>query len=198
MTSPGELFLNGYIRSKLLNYFQNKNISFRLSISGFVCLIMFSSGCTQLQVKEGVFSPSHKEYTLNMPGGNWTLFKVGKEDFALWNKQSNAMIALITSNFENKKISLEMLNNQLFIGMKNKEVIFKEPIKIDNKEAIHTSITCEMDNYKFKIDSYVVKAKNRVYDLVYWSPCDSFDLALGDFVDMIKSFKFLQLSESIQ
>src|SRR3990170_3296961 len=106
MTFSGELFLNGYIRSKLLNCFQNKNISFRLSISGFVCLIMFSSGCTQLQVKEGAFSPSHKEYTLNMPGGNWTLVKVGKEDFALWNKQSNAMIALITSNFKNKKISL--------------------------------------------------------------------------------------------
>lgn len=181
-----------------MNYSQNKNISFWLSISGFMCLIMFSSGCTQIQVKEGTFSPSHKEYALNMPGGDWTPVKVGKEDFALWNKQSHAMIALIASNFENKKISLELLNNQLFIGMKNKKVIFKESVKIDSKEAIHTSITCEMDNYKFKIDSYVIKAKDRVYDLVYWSPCDSFDLALGDFVDMIKSFKLSQSSESIQ
>ena len=103
------------------------------------------------------------------------------------------MIAFISSDIENKKYSLEMLNSQLFIGMKNKKILLNEPMLVDNQKAMHTIFVCEIDNHKFKVDSYVIKFENKVYDLVYWAPSDSFDYAREDFENIIKSFKFLNL-----
>ena len=55
-------------------------------------LLMLS--CAQLQVKDGVLSPPHKNYTVNIPGKGWEMIKVGKDDIALWHKQHHAMIRL--------------------------------------------------------------------------------------------------------
>ncbi|MBM2835315.1 MAG: hypothetical protein HW406_2476 [Candidatus Brocadiaceae bacterium] len=103
------------------------------------------------------------------------------------------MIAFISSDIENKKVSLKMLNNQLFIGMKNKKILLNEPMLVDNQKAMHTILMCEIDSHKFKVDSYVIKLENKIYDLVYWAPPDSFDYAREDFKSIVKSFKFLNL-----
>ena len=65
-----------------------------------------------------------------------------------------------------------------------------ESTTVDNQNAIHTMLAGEMDNCKLKIDSYVIRAGNYIYDLVYWVPSDSFDYVKGDFENMVRSFKF--------
>lgn len=164
-----------------------------------LCPIFFMLvlGCAPLQVKEGIFSPPHKNYTVNMPGKGWEPMKVGKEDIALWHKQHHAMIAVISSDVENKGFSLEMLNRHLFIGMTDKKIISKEPALVDNQSALHTILEGKMDNNKLKIDSYVIKAGDKVYDLVYWAPCDSFDSVNDDFENMVKTFTFTQIKEPL-
>ncbi len=161
-----------------------------MSMLGFAYIIVHILGCAQLQTKEFVFSPSHKKYTFAMPEKGWEQIKTDKEDIALWHKQHHAMIALISSNVENKGVPLETLNNRLFIGIKEKERILNENSMVDNQSAIHTILLGEIDNCKLKITSYVVKAGDSVYDLLYWAPPDSFDYAKGDFDKMINSFKF--------
>jgi len=172
-----------------LHYFQIKHV---IRWPGVLCFI-FMLGCSQLQVKDGILSPPHKNYTVNIPGKGWEMIKVGKEDIALWHKQHHAMIAFISSDIENKTLSLEMLNNQLFIGMKNKKILLNESMLVDNQEAMHTILICEIDNHTLKVESYVIKIEDRVCDLVYWAPCDSFDTAREDFVSVINSFKFSNL-----
>ena len=176
-----------------MRYFQNKYYIIRWAgILSFI-YIVHVFGCAPLQIKEGVFSPPHEKYTVNMLGKGWEPIKVGKEDMALWHKQYHATITIISSDIENKKVSLKMLNNQLFIGMKNKKILSKESIVVGNQEAVHTIFLCEIDNHKFKVDSYVIKFENKVYDLVYWSPVNSFDYVREDFKCIVKSFKFLNL-----
>ncbi len=172
-----------------MHYFQIKYVIRWLGVPCFILIL----GCAQLQVKDGILSPPYKNYTVNIPGKGWEMIKVGKEDIALWHKQYHAMIAFISSDIENKKVSLEMLNNQLFIGMKNKKILLNEPMLVDNQKAMHTILMCEIDNHKFKVDSYVIKLENKVYDLVYWAPPDSFDYVREDFKSIVKSFKFLNL-----
>ena len=172
-----------------MHYFQIKYVVCWLGIPCFI----FMLGCAQLQVKDGTISPPHKKYSVTLPGKDWEPIKTGKEDVALWHKQYHAMIAFISSDIENKKVFLNMLNNQLFIGIKNKKILLKESIVVDNQEAVHTIFVCEIDNHKFKVDSYVIKFGNKVYDLVYWSPPDLFDYIRKDFENIIKSFKFLNL-----
>src|SRR3989304_2934562 len=97
----------------------------------------------------------------------------------------------ISSDIENKALSLEMLNSQLFIGIKEKKVLRKESVIVDNQRAMHTILTCEIDNYKFKVESYVIEFENKVYDLISWAPADLFDYAQNDFINLINSFKFI-------
>jgi len=175
-----------------LHYFQIKYVVCWLGIPCFILAL----GCAPLQVKDGTLSPPHKNYTVNIPGKGWELVKAGKEDAAFWHKQYHATIAFISGEIENKAFSLEMLNRHLFIGM-TKEIVSKESVLVDNQKALHTIVEGEMDNHKFKVDSYVIKFGNKVYDLVYWSPSDSFSSVQGDFESMVKSFKFTQREEPL-
>ncbi|HHT9124182.1 MAG TPA: hypothetical protein ACFYEF_15070 [Candidatus Wunengus sp. YC63] len=170
-------------------YFQIKYVIRWLGVPCFILML----GCAQLQVKDGILSPPHKNYTVNIPGKGWEIIRVSKEDIALWHKRYHAMIAFISSNIENKALSLEMLNSQLFIGMKEKKVLRKESVIVDNQEAMHTILICEIDNHTLKVESYVIEFENQVYDLVYWAPPDSFDYVREDFKSIVKSFKFLNL-----
>ena len=174
-----------------MHYFQIKHVIRWLGVPCFILML----GCAQLQVKDGILSPPHKNYTVNIPGKGWEIIRVSKEDIALWHKRYHAMIAFISSDIENKALSLEMLNSQLFIGMKEKKVLRKESVIVGNQLAMHTIFVCEIDNYKFKIDSYVIKFGNKVYDLVYWSPSDSFDYVQNNFTNLVRSFKFTPTEE---
>ena len=173
-------------RSKPLGCFRNKKIIGWLSIVIFLCIL----GCSPLEIKRGVFSPPDEKYTVHIPDSGWEPIKLGKEDLALWHKQYHATIAFISSNVKGKKGSLEALDNQLFIGMKHKRIVLKDFVLVDNQRAMHTILTCELDNHELKIDSYVIQSGDRVYDLVYWASSDSFNRTLGDFENIVKSFKF--------
>ncbi len=155
---------------------------------------MLALGCTPLQVKDGHFSPSHKKYSVTLPMKGWDAIKVGKEDIVLWNGQSRATIACISSEIQGKNSSLEALHRQLFIGMKDKNILLAEPLLVDNQEAVHTILSCSVDNHAIKIESYVIRLGNGVYDLVYWASTDSFDTARDDFHTVVKSLKFLNLT----
>ncbi|HHT9138128.1 MAG TPA: hypothetical protein ACFYEK_12920 [Candidatus Wunengus sp. YC60] len=172
-----------------MHHFQIKHVIRCWGLSFFIIML----GCAPLQVKEGIFSPPHKKYTVTLPGKDWEPIKTGKEDIALRHKQYHAMITFISSDIESKKVSLEMLNSQLFIGMKNKKILLNEPVLVDNQKAMHTILTCEIDNHTFKVESYVIMFENKVYDLVSWAAPDLFDYVRKDFKNIIKSFKFSNL-----
>jgi len=169
-----------------LHYFQIKYVIRWLGVPCFVLML----GCAPLQVKDGILSPPHKNYTVTIPGKGWELVKAGKEDVALWHKQYHAMIAVISSDIENKGFSLETLNRHLFIGMTGKKIVSKESVLVDNQKALHTIVESEMDNCKLKIDSYVIKVGDKVYDLVCWSSIDMFNHVQTDFESMVRNFKF--------
>jgi len=156
---------------------------------------MLALGCTPLQVKDGHFSPSHKKYSVTLPGKGWEAIKVGKEDIALWNGQSRATIACISSEIQGRNSSLEALHRQLFIGMKDKNILLDEPLLVDNQQAMHTILLCTVDNYPIKIESYIIKCENKIYDFLYWTPPDFFDYAQNDFKNSVKSFRFKPTEE---
>ncbi|HHT9111308.1 MAG TPA: hypothetical protein ACFYDZ_09150 [Candidatus Brocadiaceae bacterium] len=170
-----------------MSCFKKKDILQWLGVSGILLSVL--GGCAQWSSGKRTISPLYKKYTLTVTGNGWEPVKAGKEDMALWNKQSHAMMAFITSDLENKKYTLEILNTQLFIGLKGKKILSMEPVTIGNQKAMHTILTGEMDNQHVKIDSYVIRTKDHVYDLLYWSPSDSFEDVRSDFENAVKSFK---------
>ncbi|GAN32839.1 MAG: hypothetical protein DYG83_01040 [Candidatus Brocadia sp. AMX2] len=157
-----------------------------LSISSF----LYVCGCAALKIKEGIFFPRHEGYTVGIPGNGWEPVMADKVDIALWHKQYKAMIAIISSKIENKGFSLEMLKRHLLIGMTAKKIVSEDSVLVDNQSALHTILEGKMDNNKLKINSYVIKVGDKVYDLVYWAPADSFDSVKGDFENMVRTFRF--------
>lgn len=169
-------------------YFRNKKVIPWLAISSFIYML----GCAPLQTKEGIFSPPYKNYTITIPGTGkgWKPIRVDKEDIALWHKQHKAMIAVISSDIENKKLSLEMLNRHLFLGITNKKIVSNDTVLVDNRSVLHAILEGEMNNCQLKIDAYIIKIGDTVYDLICWAPRDSFDYIQGDFENLARSFHY--------
>ncbi|TVM04391.1 MAG: hypothetical protein CV087_00405 [Candidatus Brocadia sp. WS118] len=176
-------------------YFRNKKVILWLSVSS----LLYTSGCTTVKIKEGVFSPRDKNYVIKIPGTEkgWEPIQADKEDIALWHKQYKAMIAIISSDIENKGFSLEMLNRHLFLGVAGKKVVSKDSVLVDNQRALRMVLEGEMDNCRLKIDSYVIRIGDKVYDLVCWAPSGSFDHIQGDFENMVMTFQFSHIQESL-
>lgn len=178
----------------MLSYFRNKQLIYWLGTLSFAFIITDFLGCATTKIEQGAFSPREKDYRIKVPGvaKGWEPIQADKEDIALWHKQYKAMIAVISSDIENKGFSLEILQRHLFLGMADKQIVVKESALVDNQSALHTILEGKMDNNKLKIDSYVIKVRERVYDLVCWAPTDSFDKVKGDFENMIRSFQYLK------
>ncbi len=156
------------------------------------CIALCYSGCASLQIKEGVFFPFHKQYTVSIPRGDWEVTKLSGEDITLRNKGCQATITLITSDIKNEEISLESINARLFIGVKDKKTLVKEIVPVGSSHAMHTVLECIVNGQKLRIDSYIIKSKKKVFDLVYWAPLDVFDYGQGEFEYTVKSFKLLE------
>ena len=161
-----------------------------LSISS----LLYTFGCAAVKIKDGAFSPQGKNYIIKIPGTEkgWEPIQADKEDIALWHKQYKATIAIISSNIENKGFSLEMLNRHLFLGITSKKIVSKDSMLVDNQQALHMILEGELNNCRLKIDSYVIRIGDKVYDLVFWAPFGSFDHIQGDFENMVRSFQYIK------
>lgn len=174
--------------------FRNEHVIRWLAIFSFAFIMTDFPGCATIKIEPGTFSPRDKDYRITVPetGKGWEPIRIDKEDIALWHKQHRAMIAVISSDTEQKGLSLETLRRHLFLGITDKEIIAKEPARVNNQNALHAILEGKMDNNQLKIDSYVIKAGERVYDLVYWAPADSFDKVKDDFEGMVRSFQYIK------
>ncbi|MCC6324390.1 MAG: hypothetical protein IT420_01865 [Candidatus Brocadia sp.] len=177
-------------RAMSMSFSSLKKAIFCLSIIPFLCV----PGCATIKIKEGIFSPQDKNYLIKIPGTEygWEPVPADKADIALWHKQYKAVIAIISSDVENKGFSMEMLGQLLVLGITGKKIISKNPVLIDNQDALHMILAGEMDDCRLTIDSYIVRIGDKVYDLVCWAPSGSFNQIQADFEDMVRSFHYIK------
>ncbi len=158
----------------------------------FICVIIYHVNCASFQVKEGMFLPPHRQYVIDVPEKNWNIVKLSDEDITLQHKKYQATITLISSNLEGEKASLKSLDERLFFGIKDTNILMKEITTVGGKQTVHTILEFRTNGQKLKMNSYVIKAGNRVFDLVYWASHGTFSYGQSDFEDMVRSFKFLE------
>jgi len=170
-----------------LNFFTVKHLIFCFIV---LCSFCFH-GCATLSDKEHLM-PFDQQYIIHSLGKGWEVLQEEREGFSLWNEKYPATIVIIYSPLNNEKQTSDILNHQLFIGIGNKNVLLKEPSSIDGKEAMHSLLQGELDDKKFKFDSYIIKGNDFVCDIVYFAPPDLFDSAHNDFRELIKTFHFLR------
>ncbi len=154
-------------------------------------LLLIFNGCHSTQIVDDKYLNLQNFYKITLPDESWKRVKTNNEDFAMQHKKNNAMFAIISHHAATRKTTLDQLYKQLFIGIKRNLILTKHYDYINNQRALHIILEGELDNCKIKISAYVIKTKNFVYDIVYWSTPDKFDTSLGDFERIIKSFEFI-------
>ncbi len=154
-------------------------------------LLLVFIGCQSTQIINNKFLNLHNSYKITLPDESWDKIKISNEDLAMRNKENNATFAIISHPVDTNKATLETLYKQLFFGIKRKTILEKEYVNIDGQRVLHIVLIGELDTHKIKISAYIIKAKNLVHDIVYWSPPDKFDISLRDFEGVFKSFKFI-------
>ena len=153
------------------------------------CLLIIFHGCSSVQTVDDNYLNLHSSHIIALPGKPWEVVKIDSEDLAMQHQKSNAMFAIFSHPAANSKIELERLYKQLFIGIKKKHIVNRQHNYINNQRFLHTILEGELDNHKIKISAYIICTENFVYDIVYWSTPDAFDLSLKDFERAIKSFQ---------
>ncbi len=154
-------------------------------------LILTFNGCQSIQIVNNEYSDLQGFYRVTIPGESWEKIKINNEDLAMRNKENNANFAIISHPTGTNKATLDTLYKQLFIGIKGRNIIKKQYVYIDSQRVLHILLEGELDNLKLRISAYIIKTKDLIYDIVYWSSPDKFDISLDDFERVIKSFKFI-------
>ena len=159
------------------------------AITSFLFLIFI--GCQSAQIVDNKYLNTRSLYKITLPDKSWEKIKINSEDLAMRNKENNANFAIISHPTGTNKATLDTLYKQLFIGIKGRNILKKQYVYIDNQRVLHIILEGELDNLKLRISAYIIKTKDLIYDIVYWSSPDKFDISLDDFERVIKSFKFI-------
>lgn len=155
------------------------------------CLILAFSGCQSTQIIDNEYSNLRSFYKITLPGGSWEKTKINNEGLVLWNKENNANFAIISHPAKSNKATLDALCKQLFVGIKEREILKKQYVYIDSQRVLNIVLEGELDNLKLRISAYIIKSKGVICDIVYWSSPDKFDISLDDFERAVNSFKFI-------
>lgn len=171
------------------------SVLFRISNFGFVIFLVLLAGCQAQQViVNGAFTNPQKLYKVVLPKEGWSYLQAGMgEDIAMYNSSAGgaATFAVISHRQEYDKLSLDVLQTHLFIGIKHRKILSKQYVTLSGHGALHTILIGEVNGSEIKMSAYVAVKDGWVYDLVYWSQPDYFDKALGDFESVVANFTLI-------
>ncbi|MCP5003821.1 MAG: hypothetical protein GY941_07700 [Planctomycetes bacterium] len=146
-------------------------------------------GCATVEITGDKHLNLHNAYNISLPGKPWKIVKNGSVDLTMQHQKNNAMFAIISTPVENGKFTLNRLCKHLFIGIRKRRIVNRDYKYINHQRFLHTILEGEIDDLKVKISAYINSTDDFVYDMVYWSDPETFDLSIGDFEKMIKSLK---------
>lgn len=154
-------------------------------------LLLVINNCRSAQIIDKRYLNPENHYKVTLPDKPWERIKIDKEDIAMRNRDNNAMFAIISHPADTEKTTLDSLYRLLFIGIKKENIINKQYVYINNQKALNIVFEGELDNFKIKINAYIINADNLVHDVVYWSSPESFDNSSGDFERVVESLEFI-------
>jgi len=149
-----------------------------------IFLAFLALSCQSL--KHGQVNKRHTQFGINAPQG-WLEKSFRGADLFYEHESKKAAIFV---NAECDRVSdspLEVLTNQLLVGLNNINHIKQERFNLADREALVSEITAYADGVKRYIKIMVLKKNRCVYDAVFNSAPEQAHLAAG-FDELVKSF----------
>lgn len=113
-------------------------------------------------------------------------------DVAFQSKSTSSIISLNSAcrKFpETPPQDLRTLTNLIFLGITDITLRQEEPLTIQNKPALQTTIEGKLGGESMKVRSVVLRRENCIYDLVYLARPQTFEQGVHDFSQFVASLK---------
>jgi hypothetical protein len=134
-------------------------------------------------------------FTLGTLPAGWARFNKGDAKIAYRNHLQNQIIMVNVVYAPNRKADLRALFNHLMFDITDRKLLEYEKIMVDEREALWTVVEGELDGAPIKLAAAVVRIDAWVYDLVFVSSPDNFDLGLSAFRQFVQAFHQMRSGE---
>ena len=157
-----------------------------------LCLFLYV-GCGMPQtVRDYSAVPADRLYKFEMPGKEWSREDVSDQTLLLENRENGAWVAIITNFIDNKDLVPKIMVNHLLIDIKDKEILKKDKVTLDGKDAVNMVLNGKVGDSVVKMNVFVVKSGEVGLNIIYWAPIDKYEGGVEEFYSLVKSLKFIK------
>ena len=88
-------------------------------------------------------------------------------------------------------LELPALTRDLLIAFERRKIISQGMAKVKGREALRTVLEGWEAETRVKAEVYVVRERDVVYDIIFWSPVEVFSRKVGTFHQFLTGLNFL-------
>ena len=150
-----------------------------------------ATGCaTTGTLQNSVYRGTETSYHIGPVGPDWQRVSVNRQNDLAWHNSSKGALMHVDSRCDpSLDIPLTALRAHLMIGFTKREVVSEETIPMDDREALRTHFTANLDGVPRELLMQILKKDDCVYDFALIAPPGApFEEALGDFDAFVDGF----------
>jgi hypothetical protein len=150
----------------------------------FLLVIISLSSCTSIH--HGQVKKRYTQFGVTAPAG-WNQKSFRGADLFYEHHSKRGAIFINAECGKVSDVPLEVLTSQLLVGFSDIKFLNQRLISIASREALISEISAKVDGVTRLLKTMVLRKNRCVYDAVFNSAPDSFDLAT-DFDQLVQSF----------
>ncbi|NIP30051.1 MAG: hypothetical protein GTO02_07565, partial [Candidatus Dadabacteria bacterium] len=115
-----------------------------------------------------IYTSPYNSYKIGKLDNNWKRINVKKGDIAYYNKESDSTITVNSDcRKEKRRYSLKALSNSLVVGFRNKEIIERKELDIDQSTGLYNEYAGTLNGQEISLATVVYKSQKCNYDFSY-------------------------------
>ena len=167
----------------------NARWRWRVSVAATALALASCTG-PRVELQHGVFR-APKLFRVTVPGADWTVMRATDSELELRHPATRAgILAHAECGAGPARLELPVLARRLFVGLRARETLDNGVTTLGGLPAVHASMEAQVtgDNERMRLEAYVTKDEQCVYDLVYVAPVAAFSERHEDFRRFVESF----------
>jgi hypothetical protein len=162
----------------------------RAALITIVLVVTGTAGCAGRRLHDGVYRSEHG-YRVTVPGQGWMVVDDSAADLELRRADGQAgMLIAATCRPAAARRRDADLARHLLLGLRERETLEDGEASLAGYRGVHLVVEGRMrdSRERVRIESYTVKDRRCVYDLLYVAPPTAFEASRGDFERFVGSF----------
>ena len=162
----------------------------RAALITTVVIVTAAAGCAGRRLQDGIYRSEHG-YRVTVPGPGWTVVDNSPAALELRRQDGRAgMLAAATCQPRTTRQRYGNLARHLLLGLRERETLEEAEASLGGYRGVHQIVEGRMQDgrERVRIESYTIKDRRCVYDLLYVAPPGIFESSRPDFERFVGSF----------